>query len=130
MTDVTITTQWYDDDTLQCFHGETLVAEAFFNGGEWIWFAHRPDGEVDTAYSTGYWIEVDPRAEAHMRDVQIENAKIEADAPREAAEAALKARRRMFRDDEELRDLVRMRAQQLARTYVRTMNYVEEVKGR
>lgn len=116
---VKIVTRWYSEDVLQCLHGDEVVAEVFWNGGEWIWFAMGRDGEVDHGYSTGHWIEVDPQAEQHMRDIQTENAKIENEATRDAAAAALKARRRTFRDDEDNRDLVRVRAIQLAREYVR-----------
>lgn len=124
----TITTRWYSEDVLQCFHGDVRVGEAAWNGGEWIFWAIDPsDGEVDTMYSSGEWIEVDPPQERHMREVREANALIEHDAAREAANAALNARRRAFRDDENMRDLVRLRAKQLARTYLRQSNQVKEV---
>jgi hypothetical protein len=129
MTDVEITTRWHSEDVLQCLDGDRVVGEVFWNGGEWMWFAIGDDGEVDTSYGTGVWIEVDPEQERHMREIREENALMD-EGPRQVADAVLKAMRRTFRDDEELRDLVRLRARQLARTYVRTMNYVEEVKGR
>jgi predicted acyl esterase len=113
-----MTTRWHDEDVLQVLDGERVVLEAFWNGGEWIAFAKREDGEVDHEAGQVY-IAVDPERETHMRHVRDENAMMD-EGPRQVANAVLKSMRRTFRDDEELRDLVRIRSLGLARRYVRT----------
>lgn len=117
-----ITTQWFNADTFQCLaqdeEGDFLVGEAFWNGGEWIFFCYTRDGAIDHAAGQAY-IGVDPLTEAAMRDERMEIAK-EADPTRRAVlEAELKGRARMFRDDEEHRDTMRVRAVELARRYLR-----------
>lgn len=120
---IEIQTRWHSEDVLQCLYNGTVVGEAFWNSGQWIFFAKDPsDGEVDTLYSSGEWIEVDPPVEKHMREIREANALIDHDAAREAADAVLNARRRAFRDDESHRDLVQLKAKQLARIYLRDTN--------
>jgi hypothetical protein len=111
-------THWFSADVLQCFEGERLVGEAFFNGGEWIFFAREGD-DVDHAAGQVY-IEVDPALEVAMREQRQEIAAEEEPTKRAVLEAELKGRRQMFRDDEENRDLVRVRSLILARRYART----------
>jgi hypothetical protein len=110
-------THWFSADVLQCFEGERLVGEAFFNGGEWIFFA-RTEDDVDHAAGQIY-IEIDPTLEVEMREQRQEIAAEEDPTKRAVLQAELKGRRLMFRDDEENRDLVRIRAMGLARRYLR-----------
>jgi hypothetical protein len=115
-------TQWFNADTLQCLaeddDGDWLVGEAFFNGGEWIFFCYTRDGAVDNAAGQMY-IEIDPTLEVEMREQQQEIAAEEDPTKRAVLQAELKGRRLMFRDDDENRDLVRIRAMGLARRYLR-----------
>lgn len=111
--------RWYDDDTLQLSYGETVVAECFWNGGEWIFFDKAPDGEVDTERHPGRWIEIDREQERLFRE-DYERIATEPEGVREALYAELRGRRQMFRD--ETRAYVRIRGVMLARNLVRDMH--------
>jgi hypothetical protein len=121
---VKITTQWFNADTLQCLsqdeEGDFLVGEAFWNGTEWIFFCYTRDGAIDHAAGQMY-IGVDPLTEAAMRDEEQEILVAHAERPteRDVKLMELAGRRRMFRDDEEHHDTLRVRAVELARRYLR-----------
>lgn len=120
--------RWHDEDTLQLLHEETVVAECFWNGGEWIFFDVGPDGEVDTDRHPGRRIEIDSAQEAKFRE-EYEAIAAEPEGIREALYAELRGRRQMYRD--ETMSYARIRAVMLARNLVRDMHlartYVKSV---
>lgn len=117
-----IGTQWYDDDTLQCFFEAELVAEAFFTGGQWVFYE-----QVDGRNVNPHAIPLDPELEAQHRRDQERIAQEPDPGKRAVLNAELSGRRRMYRDDEENRYLMTVRAKHLARKVVRNRQKNEEV---
>lgn len=113
-------TTWHSEDVLQVHNDDgELILEAFWNGGEWIAFAYE-NGNVDHAAGQMY-IEIDATTEVRMREEEQAILAASADHPteRDVKLMELTGRRRMFRDDPEHRELVRLRARDLARRYLR-----------